>query len=206
MRVSFNEIEMTVLKAARGAGMEWGLAEEAAQCARWLALFDLPWQRAIVAVLQARDWYGEIVRDKKAIRPVSPNDRLCPIKAGAFLSDLGGDGPGLIERVRCPMLLLPFAARLAGLLRLSWKEARIWLDSGRPAVGGDLADLELSYVDQVTIEDAACLDQPVLMRISDPSVDLNLWRKLKMLEARTYVPASLRSRIGGAGPTAGDND
>src|SRR5262249_4988906 len=146
MRVSFNEIEMTVLKAARGAGMEWGLAEEAAQCARWLALFDLPWQRAIVAVLHAGDWHAEIAREKAAIRPVSATDWLCPIKAGAYLSDLGGDGPELIERVRCPVLLLPFAARLGGLLRLSWKAAIIWLDSGTPAVGGELADLELPHV------------------------------------------------------------
>ena len=34
MKISFHEIEMTILKAARGAGMEWGLAEEAAQAAR----------------------------------------------------------------------------------------------------------------------------------------------------------------------------
>jgi hypothetical protein len=206
MRASLNEIEMTVMKAARGAGMEWGLAEEAAQCARWLALFDLPWQRAIVAVLHAGDWHAEIARDKEAIRPVSPNDWLCPIKAGAYLSDLGGDGPDLIERVRCPVLLLPFAARLAGLLRLSWKATWIWLDSGAPAVGGDLADLELPQVDQVAIKEAACLDRPILPKRSDPAVDIDSWRELKLLESRTYVPASLRSRIGGAGPTAGDND
>ncbi|NJO21709.1 MAG: DUF3726 domain-containing protein [Sphingomonadales bacterium] len=37
MIVSLNEIENLSLKACRGAGMSWGLAEEAAQAARWLA-------------------------------------------------------------------------------------------------------------------------------------------------------------------------
>ena len=44
MIVSFNEIETTILKAARGAGMEWGLAEEAAQAARFLARLGLPFE------------------------------------------------------------------------------------------------------------------------------------------------------------------
>jgi hypothetical protein len=206
MRVSFNEIEMTVLKAARGAGMEWGLAEEAAYCARWLALFDLPWQRAVLASLQVGDWRGAVAHEGHSFRPCSPFEWLCPIKAGAYLSDLGEDGPDLIERVKRPILLVPFAARIAGAVRLSWGGASVWLDARGPAVSEDSENLDPPCVDRVTIVEAACVDWPALPRRRDPTVDLTAWRVLKCLEHKTYVPASLRSRLGGAGPATGDND
>ena len=152
MRVSFNEIEMTVLKAARGAGMEWGLAEEAAQCARWLALFDLPWQSAILSVLNAGTWHATIERDGAYLRPEPPSDWLCPIRTGAYLSDLGGDKPQSIEQVCRPILLLPFAARRSGRLLLSWKNARFCLDSGKPSIAGKSTDLDPPRVDRIAIE------------------------------------------------------
>src|SRR5258708_39822682 len=37
MSWSLNEIEAEVKKAVRGAGLAWGLAEEGAKAARWLA-------------------------------------------------------------------------------------------------------------------------------------------------------------------------
>jgi hypothetical protein len=206
MRVSFNEIEMTVLRAARGAGMEWGLAEEAAQCARWLALFDLPWQWAVLSALQAGAWQANITHDGKSLGHGSPSEWLCPIKTGAYLSDLGEHGPGLIKRVLRPILLLPFAARLAVAVRLSWKGASVWLNVDGPAVEADSTDLDPPYVDRVTIDVAACVDRPALPRRRDPTVDLTTWHELKWLESRTYVPGSLRSRLAGAGPATADDD
>ena len=63
MKISFNEIAMTVLKAARGAGLEWGLAEEAAEAGRWLAGFYLPWAAALLGLFETSDWHGAIAGD-----------------------------------------------------------------------------------------------------------------------------------------------
>jgi hypothetical protein len=207
MRVSFNEIEMTVLRAARGAGMAWGLAEEAASCARWLALFGLPWQGAVLATLQAGDWRSPLVHDSKSLCPEPPFEWLCPVTAGAYLSDLGAaHTPELMKQVRRPILLLPFVARLRRRLRLSWRSARVWLDVGEAAVEGNPADLDPPFVDRVTIKDNICALPAALPRRHDPTVDIEIWDALKRLEARTYVPATVRSRVGGAGPATGDND
>ena len=51
MIVSLNEIESLALKAARGAGMSWGLAEEAAVAASWLAARSLPWAETLADLL-----------------------------------------------------------------------------------------------------------------------------------------------------------
>ena len=41
MHASLNEIESLCKKAARGAGLSWGLAEEAGKAARWLSAHGL---------------------------------------------------------------------------------------------------------------------------------------------------------------------
>ena len=52
-RLTLPEIQSLCFKAARGAGMEWGLAEEAAFAARWLAAAGLPGPERLGARLQA---------------------------------------------------------------------------------------------------------------------------------------------------------
>ena len=89
MIVSFNEIETTILKAARGAGMEWGLAEEAAQAARFLARLGLPFEAPLVNLLSTRAWETPPVLEGATLRPARPDASLCPVRAGAYLSDLG---------------------------------------------------------------------------------------------------------------------
>ena len=42
MTFSLNEIEAIGKRAARGAGLPWGLAEEAGKAARWLTARGLP--------------------------------------------------------------------------------------------------------------------------------------------------------------------
>ena len=55
------EIEAYLRKAARAAGLDWGLAEEAGKAARWLAAFDLPGAEITLAHLQQLDGNEEIV-------------------------------------------------------------------------------------------------------------------------------------------------
>ncbi|MGC1487905.1 MAG: DUF3726 domain-containing protein, partial [Albidovulum sp.] len=52
-RYSQSEIEALGIKAARGAGYDWGMAEEAGMAARWLAHEGLPGPELLLACLQA---------------------------------------------------------------------------------------------------------------------------------------------------------
>jgi hypothetical protein len=50
---SLNEIEALAGKAARGAGYDWGLAEEAGQSVRWLEARDFRGADALMAAINA---------------------------------------------------------------------------------------------------------------------------------------------------------
>jgi hypothetical protein len=230
MMLSLNEIETTILKAARGAGMEWGLAEEAAKAARWLARQSLAFEAAFLAVLEARPWRTEIALERGALRPRQAGEWLCPVRAGACLSDLEPDpakwapvpgedlAPGAvlhdilplrIERVLQPLLLLPFAARLATPVEVAWNGIRLRLRGARLAqTSGDRHASFGDRADRVELTASGAMDAPA--RAEDPpggiEVDGAIWPKLQAFEARTYVPASLRSRLSGAGAAASDND
>ena len=88
--LSQNEVEQLCLKAARGAGMSWGIAEEAGFAAAWLAMRGLDGPGALLSRLQAAG--GQAWQE---IRPVvapgrfRPGDGgcLCPIALGATLED-----------------------------------------------------------------------------------------------------------------------
>ncbi|MFI5013866.1 MAG: DUF3726 domain-containing protein [Hyphomicrobiales bacterium] len=210
MIVSLNEIETTILKAARGAGMEWGLAEEAAQAARWLARLALPWAAPFAALLATGAWRVRPSIDGARLRPQSADAWLCPIRAGAYLSDLGETLPVIVERVLFPVLLLPFAARRASALELAWDGVTVRLEGETAAVANaDAQALDSVRADEVTLT-APTGHRPMEVlppaRQGGAEVDAASWAKLRGFEALTYVPASVKSRLSGAGAALDDND
>ncbi len=96
--LSRTETRARATKAARGAGLDWGLAEEAGFTAEGLAA------RGIDGLSLLALWLAE--RETSPLR--------CPIVLGAKLADLPPAGPLRLERVAFPALLLPLLAR-AGL-------------------------------------------------------------------------------------------
>jgi hypothetical protein len=210
MIVSLNEIETTVLKAARGAGMAWGLAEEAAQAARWLAARGLSFEAPLVFLLESEAWRSEIGFDGRALRPRVAQDWLCPIRAGAFLSDTGDKLPLRLERVLCPLLLAPFAARGMGRAELSWDRVTLRFDGGRLASPSQWRSmLYVERVDTAELRPASASDASVGFlgpREGGMTIEDAAWSRLQSFEARVYVPASLESRLSGAGAALSDND
>jgi hypothetical protein len=218
MIVALNEIESTVAKAARGAGYAWGLAEEAAQAARWLAANHLCWLPVLVELLERpAGWPAEPTLDLAAseLRPRAKDGLLDPLVAGALLSDLAAllpDEPAelAIGPVACPLLLLPFIARVAWrretALQVWWSGAGV-LVGAAGAVTAKGSGLTLPRTER-----ALCrAPDGSLPRIRPPrpggrEVDDALWARLGVLAARTYVPASEASRIEGAGAGVSDND
>lgn len=129
--LSFGEMEALARRAARGGGLPWGLADEAGRAVRILCAAGLDGAAALAGLL------AEIrVRRDPRLAPIRVLDRvwraesgsLCPIRAGASLSDMARlmppDGVGM-EGVLVPILILPFAAdvarRLEGPVTLSWR-------------------------------------------------------------------------------------
>lgn len=217
-RLSQNEIEQLCLKAARGAGMSWGLAEEAGFAAAWLAMRGLDGPSALLAQLQkanGRAW-GDIC---PVLGPGSFRARdgghLCPIALGAVLCDHArlpdtamDHSPLRIGPVDNPVLLLGFLSDLARTrgvtVRLDWPGGTVLL-SADGLMSGDAAVLaaEARLEEDLSIltgaaDIAAVPAQPLYV----PAETLN---DLNGFAMRTTVPASQASRAG-AGSAAGDND
>lgn len=207
MILSLNEIEATILKAARGAGMEWGLAEEAAQAARWLARHGLRFESILLDILEAAPWDAEITLAAPWLRPRNAESWLCPIRVGACLLDLAVTPPWGIERVMQPLLLLPFVARLPAPATLAWGDMCLsWGDPkiapwqiGAGAPSRDRAEI-VELAPSATRPDSAAEIR------GGVEIDPTIWPRIQAFEARTYMPASLRSRLSGAGSATGDND
>jgi hypothetical protein len=210
MIVSLNEVETTILKAARGAGMTWGLAEEAAQAARWLAARRIPFEALLVALLEAEPWRAEIDFVGGVLRPRAADEYLCPIRAGAFLSDAGAALPIRFERLSLPLLLAPFAARRDGRLNLQWDRTILRFDRGQLMTSIEpLSRLSVLSVDAAEACAPNVWDKnatPLVTKEGGAVIDTAAWAKLQNFESRIYVPASLESRLSGAGAALDDND
>ncbi|MFO1060678.1 MAG: DUF3726 domain-containing protein [Dongiaceae bacterium] len=207
---SLNEVETIASRATRGAGRPWGLAEEAARAARWLARHGLPWER--LADLLADDGIVAPVLEPGRLRPAG-DGRLCPLRSGALVAE-GGTGllPLRLERVAVPLLLLPFAADLAHRagrrIALAWPAAQFTCEPGGAVAraAGPVGQHDGS-VDGVEIREAARSEAVLLpptapRRAPDPAA----LATLQQLARRTYVPATERSRREGAGAGLLDSD
>jgi hypothetical protein len=216
MIVSLNEVETLSLKACRGAGMSWGLAEEAAHAARWLAAHGWAWDRSLVALLSRRDDLSPPLVSAHDMRPTEEGAVLCPIHVGAAVADLLRPGEHLtLHHVLQPMWLVPFACRwvrLGRIARLTWADGEMEVDTARPEISATAtADLAVDRLDWIRVELSAEHSptsgaSPAVARSDGTAVDPSAWQALEARGARTYVAASLRSRIAGAGAGLSDND
>jgi len=216
--LSHNEIEQLCLKAARGAGMSWGLAEEAGFAAAWLATRGLDGPGALLAQLR-----GAKDRTWREICPVvAPGSFravdggcLCPIALGAALCDHAHlpetammNTALRVGPVSHPVLLLPFLSDFARArgegARFDWPRGSVLLArDGRISGDADLLAKETRLEAELSTQAAMPEGQPAAGKpFFVPSTTLS---ELNHLALRTTVPASEASR-GGAGAMADDND
>lgn len=216
MDLSLNEIEAMGKRAARGAGRDWGIAEEAGKAARWLTAGGQPGAELLAALLERTD-----SQSHESLAPVSlagewraPAGPLCPLAAGAALSDriraaLVGDGIAL-GPVLFPLLLAPYAMPEPGAGRaaeLSWNGVRLTISPGGGiAAEGEAGALRTEIAGTVRcrgIEAPAAAPPATYAR---HPVDPEAWRRLAALARRTYAPSTEASRRKGAGAGLTDND
>lgn len=178
MIVSLNEIETSCYRAGLGIGLAQGAAEDAAEAAARLALAG----HEPVAILLGAMLFAEA-------HPAPPPLFSCagPVWRGC-LSPMPAvvAGPALADLLDAfPGAAIDIAETDAPLLLAAYAAdgaARVKV-AGKP-----LAPL-------------AVRPKPARFTVAEPD-----WRKLLLLAARTYVPATDRSRLMGAGAGLSDND
>ena len=207
---SIKELEALCQRAARGAYMPWGLAEDAARAVGWLEKASLPCLPQFVGLLRLNDG-----ADMETLTVNHHDDRTltkaggnaCPILTGTYLCDaqqtLDLDNGVQIEQVAYPCLLLPFLSGISVAngcdLAVGWSnfEAIVYKDGVQISSGH--ADLESSLSEQVQITKrvaALHTDNAPQTRVQVGADDLSA---LTGFAARTYLPETELSRATGAG-------
>lgn len=219
IELSLSEIDALVLKAYRGAGFSWGMAQEAGRASGWLALNGLPVASFFDSLLKQIDG----VRSVQLTPSVSSGlwhrseNPLCPVVSGTVLSDSGlsyfSVNPIELGVVYSPGLLLPFAAACASAASV---HVHLQCNKNRVSITehGILQSADLQFL---AVESASVIisTSSATSEVSTPAhshahrrvpVREDVFERLAKLAHRTYVPASEQSRATGAGAGITDND
>lgn len=215
--LSRNEVAALCMKAARGAGMSWGMAEEAGFAASWLTAIGLDGPRHLLDHLteaQGREW-GDLcpVVTPGAWNP-APGRSMCPIALGATMSDHAAlptglsAGPIRVGPVDHPLLLCPFLAAIAndarGVVVVEWDGGSLDVDAQGASPRAAFSALEGRC--GVTLTLSIRQGETVAPTgMSVPAIAAETIIALNAFALRTTVPASAASRAG-AGAATGDND
>ena len=185
MTFSLNEVEGTVRKAARGAGLPIGIAEDIGRAAAWLCAHGEDGSAAALEGLRRCD----------ASRPCNLNKAGTAPVARAVIEGLSAIDliiAGCRDRVELSGLDTSLLLRGLASIATAGRELAIELDLGPDG-----------HATLVRRERHAAESAPHARRHrADPAV----WHELQGLAARTYVPASETSRAHGAGAGLVDRD
>ena len=210
-----SEVANLSKNAARGAGLAWGMADEAADATVWLARYALPGPMLLARLLQLNEHVvsGELSPSTLSGVWSAPSGRLCPLLAGATLGDCAlqfRNGESIeMAGVTDPLLLVPFAASVAltneQAVAVEWLGVKILTDGHCLRIAGDYSEVEAQCVSSVKCSVQAMLvgNAPSETRVQ---IDTHCWSVLSAFAQRTYAPATESSRLLGAGAESGDND
>ena len=218
MSWSLGETGALALKAARGAGMPWGLAEEASEAVSWLQTRNLPGVSALCRYLNWYQlqkslfpkWTGLLIKDNTL--------PYCPFVIGTAISDgaikISPDVNTKVSLgfIRQPLLLLPFISSSAP------EDYGLYVEDSfiSNAIVDEEAVLYFDYPNAYLVDEAECFIRPVSKALSDFQPKVASFRLpdcyggcidvLSNFAARTYAPSSEQSRSTGAGANLIDDD
>ena len=214
MSFALNEVEATAKKATRGAGYTWGMAEEAAKATRWLCANGIDGSKALATVLAQADGVelGKMAPSDLSDDWTAEADAMCPLMAGAALSDFAGIGAACevnIVDVVAPVMLLPFAAmaarQLGQAVMVEWDGVGAVTNGSVLSLEGANGALFINTAARVTIRAGARTGQPMPQQTRATPDDAD-WATLNKFAQCTYAPATEESRLKGAGAGLSDND
>lgn len=191
MTHAVGEIRSLAQRAARGAGLPWGLAEEAGYAVSWLEALGAPGVEALSRLCDLRDLGGA---------------EICPILSGAALLD-GLGLPDPAERIDIPLLVLPFIAQSlepgAGA-SVRWTGAAFRLGAEALETSGG-PEAVLAARAGITIEPLSLEPSPTIRWQRSLAGAWSLAR-LERYAARMLAPSDSTSRAEGAGAGLVDRD
>lgn len=212
VRLSLPEIESLTARAARGAGLGWGLADEAGRASVWLARSGLDWATPLLTRLE-----GVPGADFRPTPGTWTSDGpTCGLKIGVALSDFATlpEGPATelaLGPVMDALLVLPFAARASAAigapLRLDiYGAPAAWVSGGTlVAIDGGVPALPICNLRIVRVTDQSL---PAGQNRQDDKgfpISAALWNRLDRHALGMTVPATEQS-LAGAGAGTRDND
>lgn len=198
MSWSLGEIRALSVKAARGAGMDWGMAEEAGFAVQWLEASGLNGVKALSQYLS------------RVHRDGTNNEADCPLKLGCIVSD--SHNWTLLEGKECcePMLLIPFISNVLKeeTLFLGWGDVSVLINrDGVRTHAVEFLNSTPSASKQsihIKIDNTPCRVLSRRTRVSEDNA--SYVAILNALAHKVYAPATEASRLSGAGAGLNDND
>ncbi len=226
VHVSLSEIETTVTKAALGAGLALGLAEEAGAAARHGALAGLDPLAAFLPALESLDsgraaGFAPDAALAGDFRPTAAS--LSALAAGPSALDLlaAGEGEVRLFALDAPGVVVALALRASkpgpSVIRLRRDgRAEALCRGGALQLAGALDDLvSPGPCDLILDVPEACPEPPAAAKAAElregaelegAELDGALWRRLAALAARRLVAGTEASRLAGAGAGLVDRD
>lgn len=220
MIFSLNQIDQISRKAARGAGLPWGLADDAGKAVRWLHACGLNGAAALANLLDRQDY-----RDCRPLAPASlsgvwraPGGALDPLLAGAALSDClapARDAPVETGAIAHPLLAAGLVGHMAEIedraFTLTWPDVCLCCRRGGLRVAGEPQAVEAASAGFMVCRPATADGRTAQGRWRAPkagetAVEAGVWARLERYARRTHVEATEASRRGGAGAGLRDND
>jgi len=213
MSYSLNEIAALVKRAARGSGLSWGLAEEAAMATRWLASFDLDGAYLLSELLNKSN-------DLSRQTPVTLDGewfgtagKLSPLICGPALADsaeqLKQTGEIVMQNVNHPAMLAPFAAAAAQRIKtpvsLEWQGCILVCDGAGLCLEAKDGALYTPVAVHVTCRANALMTAPKSANLRG-EISADSFAKLMKYAEKSFAPVTDISRILGAGAGLTDND
>jgi hypothetical protein len=215
---SLGETGALALKAARGAGMPWGLAEEASEAVSWLQARNLP---GVSALCRYLNWYQlqkPLFPKWTGIQIEDNTIPYCPFVVGTAISDgaikMSPDVNTKVSLgfIRQPLLLLPFVSSSAP------EDYGLYVEDSfiSNALVKEEALLHFDFPNAFLMDEAVCFIKPVSKALSNfqpkappsrlPECYGGCVDVLNKFARRTYAPSSEQSRSTGAGSNLIDDD
>ena len=205
MSWSLGETTALAAKAARGAGMPWGLADETGVAVSWLQARGIPGLAALCRYLKWRE-NGSVM-----LWPDLPTGEACycPIALGTAYMDGALPSALSIDSIREPMLMLPFIAKCndGQPMQVNFAGMSIYLSEYgifTPYVDTTLVIIKANCTITAAANPPVIAPYELTQRV--PSCFLGCVSALDEFARRTYAPATDESRLTGAGAGLNDND
>jgi hypothetical protein len=179
MSWALGEIKALSIKAAKGAGFDWGIAEEAGFAVEWLEARGLTGTRAMAQYLS------------RYHRETGLDIDFCPLRKGCFVSDT--NDLSSIEKTSAfqPVLMAPFIANV-----IEGETVKLYQLINEPCKLFENVELSSWYAPRRFLPHKTRIGESEKAYISI----------LNALAHKTYAPATEESRLAGAGAGLNDND